>query len=95
MSAPDEERKHVFDDPRNVRLVLRILFAICAAVFLLDIVSLVMHLLDAGELRHAHHPWERLPGFHPIYGFVACVVLVLIAKQLRKILMRDEDFYDR
>ncbi len=95
MSAPDEKRKHVFDDPRNVRLVLRILFAACAAVLALDIVSLGMQLLDAGELRQAHHPWERLLGFHAIYGFVACVVLVLIAKELRKILMRDEDFYDR
>ncbi len=89
MNAPDEKKKHIFDDPRNVRLVLRILYAICAAVFLLDIVNLVI------ELRHAHHPWEKLPGFHAIYGFVACVLLVLIAKQLRKVLMRDEDFYDR
>ena len=95
MSAPDEKRKHVFDDPRNVRLVLRILYAACAALLLLDIVNFGMHLLDAGELRQAHHPWERLTGFHPIYGFVACVALVLIAKELRKILMRDEDFYDR
>ena len=95
MGSPDEERKHLFDDPRNVRVVLRILYAVCAAVFLLDIVNLGMHWLGAGELRHAEHSWEVLPGFHPIYGFVACVALVLIAKQLRKILMRDEDFYDR
>ena len=89
MNAPDGKKKHIFDDPRNVRMVLRILYAVCATVFLLDIVNLVI------ELRHANHPWEHLPGFHPIYGFVACVLLVLIAKQLRKILMRDEDFYDR
>ena len=95
MIAADEKRKHFFDDPRNVRLVLRILFAACAVVLLLDIVNFGMHLLHAGELRQAHHPWERLAGFHPIYGFVACVALVLIAKELRKILMRDEDFYDR
>ncbi len=95
MNAPDEKRKHFFDDPRNVRLVLRILFALCALVFLLDIVNFGMQWLDAGELREAHHPWEHWLGFHPIYGFVACVALVLIAKELRKILMRDEDFYDR
>ncbi len=95
MIAPDEKRKHFFDDPRNVRLALRILFAACAVVLLLDIVNFAMQLLDAGELRHADHPGERWLAFHPIYGFVACVVLVLIAKELRKILMRDEDFYDR
>jgi len=41
------------------------------------------------------HPFEALWGFYAIYGFVACVVLVLLAKEMRKILMRDEDYYDR
>jgi len=95
MQDDHKERKHLFDDPRNVRRTLYMLYAICALVFLLDLVNLGLHWIGAGELRHAEHPWERLAGFHPIYGFVACVLLVLIAKQLRKILMRDEDFYDR
>jgi hypothetical protein len=34
-------------------------------------------------------------GFYAIYGFVACVLLVVIAKELRKLLMRDENYYDR
>jgi hypothetical protein len=34
-----------------------------------------------------------LLGFY-IYGFVACVVLVVIAKEMRKVLMRKEDYYD-
>ena len=34
-------------------------------------------------------------GFHAVYGFVACVVLVLAAKQLRRVLMRDENYYER
>ena len=29
-----------------------------------------------------------------IYGFVACVLLVLIAKEMRKIVMRNDDYYD-
>ena len=33
-------------------------------------------------------------GFYAIFGFVACVGLVLAAKELRKFLKRDEDFYD-
>jgi len=40
------------------------------------------------------HAWEALPGFYALFGFVACVVLVLIAKEMRKVLMRDEDYYD-
>ena len=55
----------------------------------------VVQRLGRGALRHAERGWEGWPGFYPMYGFVACVALVLVAKQLRKILMRDEDYYDR
>ena len=32
--------------------------------------------------------------FYPVYGFVGCVVLVLVAKWMRSFLMRPEDYYD-
>ena len=82
-------------DSKNVRLILRLLFTACALVFLLDIVDLFLPLFGAHELRHAERSWEGLPGFYAIYGFVACVLLVLAAKELRKFLMRKEDYYDR
>ena len=34
------------------------------------------------------------PAIYAIYGFVACVVLVVLAKIMRKGLMRDEHYYD-
>lgn len=80
-----EEKRHLFDDPRNVKRLLYLLYAACAGLFLADF---LVH-------RHVDHPWERLFGFYGIYGFLACVVLVLIAKELRKVLMRSEDYYDR
>jgi len=89
------EREHFFDKPGNVRLVLRVLFTVCAVTFALDLVSLGLRLAGAGELRHAEQAWEGLPGFYAIFGFVACVTLVLVAKQMRKVLKRDEDYYDR
>jgi len=89
------ERQHFFDKPGNVRLVLRVLFSVCATVFCLDLVSLALRLAGRHELRHAESAWEGLPGFYAIFGFVACVALVLAAKQMRKVLMRDEDYYDR
>jgi hypothetical protein len=80
----DGDRRHVFDNPRNVKRVLWTLYACCAALLATD---LVFH-------RHAVHPWEHLFGFYAVYGFVACVLLVLVAKELRKVLMRPEDYYD-
>jgi hypothetical protein len=79
-----EQKKHLFDNPNNVSLLLRVFYTICAVLFILDF---VLH-------RHVTHSWENLPGFYAIFGFVACVALVLIANQMRKVLMRKEDYYD-
>ena len=82
-------------EPKGKRAVLRVLFTVCAVALLIDGVDFVVEAMGGGDLRHAERSWEGWPGFYPIYGFVACVLLVLIAKELRKILMRDEDYYDR
>jgi hypothetical protein len=79
-----KDKKHFFDEPRNVKRVLRVFFVICAGLVALDFV----------HHRHVIHEWENLWGFYAIFGFVACVLLVLGAKEMRKVLMRDEDYYD-
>lgn len=81
---PKLGKKHVFDNPKNIKHVIHALYAACLLAFLTDF---IVH-------RHVDHPWESLFGFFGIYGFVACVILVLVAKQLRKLLMRGEDYYD-
>ena len=80
----EQEKRHLFDDPANVRRLLYGFYAVCAVLLVLD---LVHH-------RHVVHAWESLFGFYALFGFVACVALVLIAKEMRKLLMRDEDYYD-
>jgi hypothetical protein len=84
MADSPQEKQHVFDKPRNVKRVIYALVAVCVISFGLDF---VIH-------RHVDHAWENVPGFYAIYGFVACVLLVLIAKEMRKIVMRKEDHYD-
>ena len=83
MSA-DKQKTYLFDNPRNVRRVVLGLVGACVILAGLD---LVLH-------RHITHPWEAMIGFYAVYGFVACVLLVLLAKELRKVLMRKEDYYD-
>jgi ribonucleotide reductase beta subunit family protein with ferritin-like domain len=34
-------------------------------------------------------------GFYPLYGFVGCVILVLVATWIRKFLIRDENYYEK
>lgn len=90
-----DERQYFFDKPKNLRLVMRGFYGACAIVFGLDVVNLIQHWMGAHELRHAEQPLEGLPEFYVIYGFVGVALLVLVAKEMRKLLMRDEDYYDR
>ncbi len=83
MSA-DKQKTYLFDNPRNVR---RVVFGLVGACVILAGLDLVLH-------RHVSHPWEAMFGFYAVYGFVACVLLVLLAKELRKVLIREEDYYD-
>lgn len=82
--AKTKEQQHFFDKKENITLVLRVFYALCALLLVLD---LFIH-------RHIYHDWEKLPGFYPLFGFIACVVLVLIATRMRDFLMRDEDYYE-
>ncbi len=79
------DREHWLDDRRNVKRVIGGLFAICAVVALADLLPYKHHL---------HFDFEYWPGFYSIFGFVACVFLVLTATRLRKVLKRDEDYYE-
>jgi len=80
-----DDKQYLFDNPKNTQRVLYILYACCALLVVLDF---VIH-------RHVYHCWENLPAFYPIYGFVGCVVLVVIARWMRTFLMRSEDYYDK
>ncbi len=78
------ERVYFFDSPKNVQRVIYALIAVCVTALGLEFVV----------KRYVDHPWEGLFGFYALYGFVMCVFLVLSAKELRKVLMRKEDYYD-
>lgn len=80
-----------FDRPENVRKILAGLFAGCGLLVLIDLIFWM-----TGFDKHPYLRWEKWPGFYAVYGFVACVVLVLVSKYvLRPLVMRDEDYYER
>lgn len=81
----EPEKRHLFDNPANVKRLL----------WIFGIVSGLLALADIVIHRHISHPMEGIPFFYPLYGFIACVILVLVAKEMRKVLMRDEDYYTR
>jgi len=79
-----DEKKYLFDDPKNIKRLMRIFYVCCVLLVALDF---VIH-------RHTMHEWDKLWAFYPIYGFVGCVVLVIVAGWMRTFLMRSEDYYD-
>ena len=80
-----DEELAMFDKPQNVK---RVLYALYTCVVLLLAVDLFYH-------KHGIFTWESSFGFYSVYGFVACVILVIIAKYvLRPLVMRKEDYYN-
>lgn len=85
MTPSDDKTKYWLDEPNNVTKLYRGLWVVCALVIGID---LILH-------RHEDFEFATLFGFHGIYGFCGVVALVLAAKQLRRVLMRGEDYYER
>ena len=69
----------------KVKRIIQVLLLICTAVVVADF------FYD----KHGHYGVEKIVGFHALYGFVSCVLLVIVATAMRKVVMRDEDWYDR
>ena len=84
-----EEKTHFFDNSRNLKYFINTFFGICIILICID---LFFH--RHPSFSNGVFPLEEFFGFYAIYGFVACVLLVIVAKELRKILMRKEDYYD-
>jgi hypothetical protein len=80
-----QERTYWLDNPRNVDRLVYVFYVVCALLLL----------IDGFVPKHGPFAIEHIYGFYGIFGFVACVALVLIAKQLRRVLMRPENYYDR
>jgi hypothetical protein len=80
-----QEKVYWLDNRRNVDRLVRGFYIVCGLLLA----------IDAFVPKHGPFSIEHVFGFYGVFGFLACVALVLIAKQLRRVLMRPEDYYDR
>lgn len=81
-----KKRKELsFLDPPENRAKFRMYFYIGLLILLI---------LDFFVHKHGHFSWETAPEFFAVYGFLACVTLIFIAKALRFFVGRKEDYYD-
>ena len=78
------------DKPKAVRRFFFAVYLICGALLVAEF------FLFGVENAHPH-PLEESVRFlvYPMYGFISFWFLVLVAKPMRKLLIRSEDYYER
>ncbi len=77
-------------DPTRFRRIKRWFYIGVAVVALSEI---VLPLVFPGD--HSHFWFESFPAWGSLYGFLSCVVIIVVSKLLGKVwLMRREDYYD-
>ena len=84
MSEQHPGSQQGLDSPQSGKLAFRAIAVICA----------LLVASDFAIERHGHYNFETWIGFPGAYGFIACIALVLTAKQVRRLLKRDRDYYD-
>jgi hypothetical protein len=74
---------------RRLTTVVRVCLVGLALLVLVDAIPGVV------DKEHAHTALERWPGFWAWFGFLGCVVLILVSKWFGHCgIMKDEDYYD-
>ncbi len=72
------------DRPSSVNLIIKLLILACV----LSVVA------DFFYHKHGDYGFQEWLAFDALFGFFAYVGLVTTAKGVRRLLMRDEDYYD-
>ena len=73
-----------FDRPEVIRKLWILLYVVCG-------------LTVVGEFfihRHPHFAYDNYFGFFAVLGFVACALLIILAKGIGFFLKKKEDYYD-
>lgn len=79
-------KEYWLDRSENVTRLYRGLWAIGGALLAADWLV----------AKHEEPAFAGYFGYYAVYGFVACVALVLAAKEiLRRLVKRPEDYYER
>jgi hypothetical protein len=78
------------EDPVRFRRLKLWFYAGLAALALAEAAAPFLFYAD-----HAHFPFEDLPAWGSLYGFISCVVIIVVSKVLGKLwLSRPENYYD-
>ena len=74
------------DRPEVIKRLFTVFYVLCAVLIVAEFVL--------GRHTEHPHPWEWLPVFYPVWGFLSFWFLVLLARPMRTLLIRPEDYYE-
>jgi len=74
-------------DPQNAAKNKRLLYIILVLVVIADFLV---------NRHHAVFIWDKIPGWGAVYGFISCVLIIVVSKFFghQGGLMKREDYYD-
>jgi uncharacterized membrane protein len=84
----DHDDESWFEKKSSLKIIWAVLILLCAGSAIAGVVAAYQHLM------HPYTAADRFPVFYGVFGFVAFSFIVLVGQHLRKILMRDEYYYD-
>ncbi len=71
----------------RLKTVVRICFGVLALLMLVDALFV--------SKEHAHTPVEHFPAFWSVFGFIGCVLIIILSKWYGHAgIMTREDYYD-
>ncbi|UIA99460.1 hypothetical protein KUD97_10925 [Desulfovibrio desulfuricans] len=71
----------------RLKVTIRVCLVVLAALVVWDALFV--------SKEHVHTFVERIPGFWAAFGFVACVVIIIVSKWFGHLgIMTREDYYD-
>ena len=74
---------------RHLRTVVIASLALLVVLVAADAIPALVH------KEHAHTKAEHIPGFWAAFGFVACVLIIVVSKAFGKAgILTREDYYD-
>lgn len=73
-----------FEREANIRKIIHALYIVCALLLIADLLY----------EKHGHFAFEEWFGFFAFYGFLSYCFIVFSAKGLRRLIKRDEHYYD-
>jgi hypothetical protein len=75
------------------KIELKYLFGILYACLVMSLVAGV--LVQSFTPFHADFVWQEIPVFSAIYGFLGCIIIIVVSKALgQHWLQKEEDYYD-